>query len=59
MVVDIIAVLLPQLDQFSKTEWLVYGGGGGSDYLFIAGQTIIYVALLFAAACFDLHRKNF
>jgi ABC-type transport system involved in multi-copper enzyme maturation permease subunit len=59
VVVDIIAILLPQLDQFSKTEWLVYGGGGSGDYLFIVGQTIIYVVLLFAAACFDLHRKNF
>ena len=59
MVVDIIAVLLPALDQFSKTEWLVYGGGGGSEYMFVAGQTLIYVTLLFAAACFDLHRKNF
>ncbi len=59
MVVDVIAVLLPELDQFSKTEWLVYGGGGSSEYLLIVGQTIIYVALLFAAACFDLHRKNF
>ena len=59
MVVDIIAVLLPGLDQFSKTEWLVYGGGGSSEYMFIVGQTVIYVVLLFAAACFDLHRKNF
>lgn len=59
VVVDIIATLLPELDQFSKTEWLVYGGGGGSEYMFVAGQTIIYVVLLFAAACFDLNRKNF
>ncbi len=59
MIIDIIAVLLPGLDQFSKTEWLVYGGGGSNEYLFIAGQTFIYVALLFSMACFDLHRKNF
>jgi ABC-type transport system involved in multi-copper enzyme maturation permease subunit len=58
-VVDIIAFLLPALDQFSKTEWLVYGGGGSSEYIFIAVQTVIYIPLLFAAACFDLHRKNF
>jgi len=59
MVIDAIAFLLPALDQFSKTEWLVYGGGGSSEYLFIVGQTVIYIALLFTAACFDLHRKNF
>ena len=59
MVIDTIAFLLPALDQFSKTEWLVYGGADSSEYLFVAGQTVIYVTLLFAAACFDLHRKNF
>lgn len=59
VVIDAIAFLLPALDQFSKTEWLVYGGGGSSEYLFIVGQTVIYIALLFTAACFDLHRKNF
>jgi len=59
MIIDAIAFLLPALDQFSKTEWLVYGGAGSSEYLFVAGQTVIYVTLLFAAACFDLHRKNF
>ncbi len=59
MVIDAIACLLPALDQFSKTAWLVYGISDSSDYLFVAGQTIIYVVLLFAAACFDLHRKNF
>lgn len=59
MVIDAIACLLPALDQFSKTDWLVYGAGSSSEYFFVAGQTLIYVILLFAAACFDLHRKNF
>jgi ABC-type transport system involved in multi-copper enzyme maturation permease subunit len=59
MVIDAIAFLLPALDQFSKTEWLVYGGGGSSEYILTAGQTIIYITLLFTAACFDMHRKNF
>jgi ABC-type transport system involved in multi-copper enzyme maturation permease subunit len=58
-IIDAIAFVLPALDQFSKTEWLVYGGGGSSEYLFIVGQTVIYISLLFSAACFDLHRKNF
>ncbi len=59
IVIDCIAILLPRLDQFSKTEWLVYGGGGSSEYMLVVSQTLIYVILLFAAACFDLHRKNF
>ncbi len=59
MVIDAIAFILPALDQFSKTEWLAYGGGGGDEVIFIAGQTVIYISLLFSAACFDLYRKNF
>ena len=57
--IDAIAFVLPALDQFSKTEWLVYGGGGGSEYIFIIGQTVFYISLIFSAACFDLYRKNF
>lgn len=58
LIIDTIAIILPKLDQFSQTEWLVYGGGDGA-YMPIIVQTIIYVALLFSAACFDLYRKNF
>ena len=56
-VIDMIALFLPALERFCQTAWLVYGGG--SDYFFVLVQTIIYVPLLLAAACFDLRRKNF
>lgn len=59
IVIDAIAFLLPALDQFGKTEWLVYGSGGSSEYVFIVGQMVIYLILLFSVACFDLYRKNF
>ena len=54
---DTLALLLPRLDQFAQTRWLVDGiesavlGG-------LALQTIIFVALVTSAAMFDLYRKN-
>ena len=56
--IDGLALLLPHLDQFTRSDWLVYHNGSGADLAAIATQTAIYVALLAAAALFDLHRKN-
>ena len=58
-VLDIIAGLLPDLDVFTQTGWLVYGDGGVQDLSPIVLQTLIYVSLLAAAALFDLYRRNF
>ncbi|WP_432377422.1 ABC transporter permease [Duganella sp. P38] len=56
--IDGLALLLPHLDQFTRSDWLVYHSGTGAELGAIAAQTAIYVALLSAAALFDLHRKN-
>lgn len=56
--IDLLAALLPRLDQFTRTDWLVYQGGDGAALLAIAVQSAIYVSLLTAAALFDLYRKN-
>ncbi|NGZ84582.1 ABC transporter permease [Duganella aceris] len=55
--IDGLALLLPHLDRFTRSDWLVYHDGGGADLAAIAAQTAIYVALLAAAALFDLYRK--
>ena len=57
-VIDLIAVLLPDLDGFTQTGWLVYGGGV-QELPAIVAQTMIYVGLLSTAALFDLYRRNF
>jgi hypothetical protein len=54
-----IALLLPRLDLFTQTAWLVNATGGMVDLPAIVSQTIIYGALLGSAALFDLYRKNF
>lgn len=56
--VDALAALLPRLDLYTRTEWLVYYGGTWQSLLDIAAQTAIYLTLLTAAALFDLYRKN-
>jgi ABC-type transport system involved in multi-copper enzyme maturation permease subunit len=55
--IDGLALLLPHLDRFTRSDWLVYHDGGGADLAGVAAQTAIYVALLAAAALFDLYRK--
>lgn len=56
--IDALALLLPHLDQFTRSDWLVYHSGGTAELAAIAVQTAIYVTLLAAAALFDLHRKH-
>ncbi|MRW88935.1 ABC transporter permease [Duganella sp. FT80W] len=56
--IDGLALLLPHLDQFTRSDWLVYHSGSGADAGLVAAQTALYVTLLSAAALFDLHRKN-
>jgi len=57
--VDVIALLLPGLDRMTDTAWLLHGAPGAGLLGTIAAQTALYVALIVAAALFDLHRKNF
>ncbi len=56
--VDGIAFLLPDFARFTSSEWLVYHTGGWQEVAPIAGQTLVYLALLAGAALFDLYRKN-
>lgn len=56
--VDIVAALLPHLDSFTRTEWLVYHSGNLDALFALAGQTAIYVVLMGTAALFDLYRRS-
>ncbi|WP_395407818.1 ABC transporter permease [Pseudoduganella sp. UC29_106] len=57
--IDAIALLLPRLDQFTQTAWLLYGSGSLPALALIGAQTAIYLVLLVAASAFDLHRRDF
>lgn len=56
--IDAVATLLPRLDAFTRTDWLVYHSGSWTTLAPLLGQTAIYLALLAGAALFDLYRKN-
>ena len=56
--VDVLALLLPDLSRFTATAWLLDGSGGGAALGYVAGQTVVYAALLAAAGLFDLYRKS-
>ena len=50
--------LLPDLDKYSQTAWLVYGDIANADLSSIFLQSIIYIPLLSAVALIDFYRKN-
>lgn len=54
-----ISKVIPRMDFFAKTDWLVYGLSSWNDvYLYLA-QGAIYVGLLLAVAIVDFNRKQF
>ena len=55
--VNAISFVLPDLNRFSNSEWLVYGTVD-SNLIFIIIQTITYLGLLISAGIFDLSRKE-
>ena len=56
--VDAIAAVLPRLDRFTRTEWLMADGIPWPEIPWLATQAVVYVALLLAAAYVDLMRKS-
>jgi hypothetical protein len=57
--VEALALVMPALDAWTRTAWLVNEGAAWSDIGNLACQSALYVALLSAAAMFDFYRKNF
>ena len=54
-----IALVMPALDGWTRTSWLVDQAASWSAILTILGQSAVYVTLLAAAAVFDFQRRNF
>ena len=57
-IVKLVALMLPPLDAFTQTAWLVDAVDGWSRLPMLAAQTALYVTLLLAAASIDLYRRN-
>jgi ABC-type transport system involved in multi-copper enzyme maturation permease subunit len=57
--VEGLALVMPRMDAWTQTAWLVNESAPWQALLQIAGEGVLYVALLAAAAMFDFYRKNF
>lgn len=50
--------ILPRLDEFTRSDWLVYHSGSVGALRDIALQSLIFVVLASGVALFDFYRKN-
>ncbi|HEY0061330.1 MAG TPA: ABC transporter permease [Telluria sp.] len=57
-VFETLAAVLPRLDEFTRTEWLVHNSGTLASLPTIVLQTVLCMALVAGVALFDLYRKN-
>jgi ABC-type transport system involved in multi-copper enzyme maturation permease subunit len=58
-IVLFISTMLPRLDQFGKSEWLVSGIATDENYYIFFGQTLVYIPFLLILAIYDFKRKQF
>ena len=54
---EILAFIVPRLDFFAKSEWLIYGFNTQEIWLVII-QTIIYVPLILLVSLYDFSKKE-
>ena len=58
-IMEAISIVVPRLDLFGQTSWLIYGVGGEIGFAVIALQGLVYAPLIIAAAVFDMQRWQF
>jgi|SoiMethySBSTD1v2_1073268.scaffolds.fasta_scaffold87145_2 ABC-type transport system involved in multi-copper enzyme maturation permease subunit len=58
-VVEGLALVVPALDRWTQTVWLLGEPPPWSGIALLAGQSLVFVTVLAAAAVFDMQRKNF
>ncbi len=58
-VLKLISAIVPRLDFFSKSQWLIYGFDSSQDWIVFAVQAFIFVPLLILASIADFRRKQF
>jgi ABC-type transport system involved in multi-copper enzyme maturation permease subunit len=57
--VEALALVMPALDEWTRTAWLLDQAAAWPDIGMLLLQSTLYVALLAAAAMFDFYRRNF
>jgi ABC-type transport system involved in multi-copper enzyme maturation permease subunit len=54
-----VSSILPRLDLFAKSQWLIYGVESYNDIKLFALQAAIYIPLLLFSAVYDFRNKQF
>lgn len=58
-VMEFISVFLPRLDLMGQSKWILYGLPENISVWFIAGQCIVFTALMIGATIVDFRRRQF
>lgn len=54
-----ISAVVPRLDMYAKSSWLIYGVESQNDLWIFQAQSVVYISFLLAMAVFDFKRKQF
>ncbi len=57
--IDAISVVIPRLDMFADSDWLVYGVVDWQAVAFFTAQAVIFIPFILTIAAFDFKRKQF
>ncbi len=57
--IKVVSVIVPRLDQFALSEWLVYGVDYKAALTLIVLQAFVYIPFLVSVGYFDFRRKQF
>ncbi len=57
--IEAVSVIMPRLDMFAQTEWLIYGVPDTHALLYFIAQTAIFIPLALCVAIIDFCRKQF
>ncbi len=58
-IIDAISLLIPRLDFFAKSDWLIHSIRGIEDVYLFGAQALIFIPLLVLASIIDFKRKQF
>ncbi len=58
-VMQAISMIIPRLDMFAKSQWLIYGVENQADLWIFPAQALVYIPLILAVAIYDFKRKQF
>ena len=59
LLLKFLSLILPRLDLFSKSQWLIYDSPNITDISIMSLQAIIYIPLIISIALYDIHKKRF